>query len=101
MEKITLEFASNFKGLLSTQPEVMAKLIAVIDNTSQETWEEAHGLIISTINKGITLFQAVNKVDYDYPEFKMLDEPWVLPTKAVLLQAIRYAVFKDTYLKLN
>ena len=100
MKKIlALEFGTNMFGKL--KPEVKARLQAVIDNPCQETWDEAHSIIINGSGKMKTLWQAVLLVD---PTFQRsagynMDthtSKWkTIPSQQTIIEAINDAILKD------
>ena len=109
--KIDLTQASNMFGKLSD--EVRERLMAVINNPCEETWEDAHSIILNFgpgpgIGMGVTLWQAVIAVDSTFPktgpqtrwveddsELGGHSEPvsgWArVPDAETIVQAINYA----------
>lgn len=104
---IDLNAASNLFGALSG--EVRARLMAAIERPGEETWDDAHSIILNRdVGLGLTLWQAVIKVD---PAFASVPGPmtqWVedsgrgghyepvsgwsrTPSADVIRQAINYA----------
>lgn len=88
-----LDKGSNLFGSLS--PQVRARLFAVVDKPSQDTWNDAHGIILTSARM-TTLWQALlAHTDYDVaagPPHTPGQEPgpWpTLPTSEQLLIAIR------------
>lgn len=85
-----LDNGANLFG--SLRPEIRARLYAVVKNPSQETWNDANGIILSDFT---TLWQALLRhTDFDVtsgPAHGTGERPpWPkLPTRAQLLQAIR------------
>lgn len=86
-----LDKGTNLMGPLS--PEIRARLYAVVDKPNQETWADAHTIIISGMT---TLWQALLKhTDYDVtsgPSYAQGEAPgpWPkLPTSDQMLIAIR------------
>lgn len=47
--------------------ETKEKLRAVVANPTEETWDKAHGLVLSGSPRPYTLWQAVCAVDPDFP----------------------------------
>jgi len=80
--------------------EVRGRLRAVADNPTQDTWDAAHGIIIST-HPMLTLWQAVCKVNaahtFTGPTHRQLGARTVrgkwkaVPTQAEIVKAIRFA----------
>lgn len=66
-----MELGSNMLGKLN--PNIIERLHRVIRHPNNETWEDAHSIII---NKYTTLWQAVLKVKPDFIRSKPVDEPW-------------------------
>jgi len=101
MSKLALEFGTNMFGKL--KPDIKARLEAVIDNPCQETWEDAHSIILNADGKMTTLWQAVIKVDWDMPAGKPHDSEWPhIPSRETIIEAINLAVFKgDSTKNLN
>lgn len=90
--KLNLDRASNMFGPLDD--DVRARLEAVIDNPTEETWNDAHSIILrfgvlgDGLGLGITLWQAVGAVT----EGKVLEGWKAIPTRETILQAIAYAL---------
>jgi hypothetical protein len=65
--RIDLNAASNMLGPLPG--EVRARLMAAIANPCEETWDDAHTIILSWPERGmgVTLWQAVIAVDPSFP----------------------------------
>lgn len=92
-----LDAGSNLFGALS--PEVRARLFAVVDKPTQQTWSDAHGIILNAQTM-TTLWQAVlAHTDYDvtvgpsYMPGNGQTSGWPsIPTSDQLLLAIRAAV---------
>ena len=92
MSKIALEFGTNMFGKL--KPDVKARLQAVIDNPCQETWGDAHCIILNMEGGMTTLWQAVIKVDPMMPQRKPIDAPWsYIPSSEKIQEAINLAIF--------
>lgn len=97
--------AENLFGPLDD--EGRQRLIAVIDNPCEETWEAAHSLVI-TMRKGgmigATLWQAVIWVDSTFPDTGPIADAagnrlsgWDrIPDRDLLLRALRWAVSEET-----
>jgi len=95
MSEIALEFATNMFGKL--KPEIKARLQAVIDNPCQDTWEDAHCIILNADGRMTTLWNAVIAIDWDMPKRKPMDAPWsYIPSREIIIEAI-----KNTTLSLN
>jgi hypothetical protein len=91
---LSLEFATNMFGNL--KPDIKARLMAVINNPCQETWDDAHGIIINGSGKMITLWNAIHTVKPNFCHRKPLDAPWEeIPTSEEIIQAIKNVVYKD------
>ena len=94
MKTLALEFGTNMFGKF--KPEIKTRLQAVVDNPCQDTWEDAHCIILNAEGKMTTLWQAVIKIDWDMPCGKPLDSEWShIPTKETILKAINNTVFKN------
>lgn len=77
------------------EPEMMERLKAVVANPTQETWDNAHGIILEPTGGlgGTTLWQAWLAVDPAAPRSKPLDGPWPrIPDQLTVVRAIRWAV---------
>jgi hypothetical protein len=71
--------------------DVRTRLLAVLNNPCQQTWDDAH-TIIMTGAKMTTLWQAVIAVAPTFPRSKGIDEPWpVVPDQFTLCRAIKQA----------
>lgn len=91
---LSLEFATNLFG--NIKPEIKKRLQAVIDNPCQETWEDAHGIILNASGRFRTLWQGVLLVRPNYCNSKPCDAPWPeIPTSEEIVQAIRTVVFVE------
>ncbi len=82
----SLDKASNTLGSLT--PDVRARLYAVVENPTQETWNDAYSLMVSE-EQGITLWQAVVR----YGNYKVYrreaGEPWPqIPTREAILRGL-------------
>ena len=89
---LSLEFAANMFGNL--KPETKARLQSVIDNPCQDTWEDAYCIILN--KRGRTLWQSVLEVDSNFQDIKNSNENWSqIPTRELLIAAIKLAVYKD------
>jgi hypothetical protein len=64
-ERIDLNLADNMWGKLSG--EVRARLVAAINDPGEETWDDAHGIILRFGEGLLTLWQAVMAVDPTFP----------------------------------
>ena len=90
----SLEFASNMFGRL--KPEIKKRLQAVIDNPCQETWEDAHSIIINGSGRMKTLWNAIHTVRPDFCSRKPLSAPWEeIPTSEEIVQAIKNVAFTN------
>lgn len=84
-----LDMANNLRGVLTG--EARERLIAVLANPTQETWDDAYALIIDQENF-LTLWRAVLAVDPSFPGSKK-DGPWErVPDYDTLWRAVQYAV---------
>ena len=93
MSILALDFGSNIFGKL--KPEIKARLKAVIDDPCQETWDNSYSIILNANGKMITLWQAVCKVDWMFPQSKPSDSEWSkIPSRETIIEAINLAVFK-------
>jgi len=71
--------------------DVRKRLLAVLNNPCQTTWDAAHTIIITGVRM-TSLWQAVLVIDPTFPRSKGLDEPWpVVPDQFTLCRAIRAA----------
>jgi hypothetical protein len=104
---IDLNAAGNMFGPLSG--EIRVRLMAAINDPCEETWNDAYSIILLDVGLGLTLWQAVLKVDPSFAEAKGPVTRWVeddselgghsepvsgwsrTPTAEVLIQAIQYA----------
>jgi hypothetical protein len=96
---VGINFCENLFGKVS--PDIRAKLQAVIDNPTPQTWDDTFCLIIGGSFK--TLWQSVLEVDPDYlrsaTPFKLgeavdVNKKWSrVPSSAVLVKAINQAAF--------
>jgi hypothetical protein len=89
--------ATNLYGPLSA--EVRQRLDAVVSDPTNETWEDAHSIILNS--KGFrTLWQAVIKADPTFPTTGPRTDskgnqitPWArIPSRELLIEAINAAV---------
>ena len=89
---ISLEFATNMFGKL--KPEIKERIQAVIENPNQETWEDAHSIILNGSGRMKTLWNAIHTVRPSFCNRKPLDAPWdEIPTSEEIIQAIKNVVF--------
>lgn len=89
---LELEMARNFlEGRLT--PDIRRRLQAVVNNPTQETWSNAHSIIINPHGRVSTLWQAVMAVDPTFPNAgPRRGELWErIPSQDLLVRAIRYA----------
>jgi len=71
--------------------DVQKRLLAVLNNPCQTTWDAAHTIIITGVRM-TSLWQAVLAIDPTFPRSKGLDEPWpVVPDPFTLCRAIKQA----------
>lgn len=92
MKVIAPEFATNMFGHL--KPETKERLYKVIANPCQETWEDAHSIILSNKGKMPTLWNAVLEIDPSFIRHKKLDSEWPnIPTRETIIKAIDNIVF--------
>jgi hypothetical protein len=89
-----LEHGTNLFGPFD--PQVRARLFAVLDTPTQETWADAHTIILSAFGITTTLWRALLwHTDYDVTSGPAYTEgetpgPWAkLPTSEQLFTAIR------------
>lgn len=93
----TLAFCTNLFG--NIKPDVQKRLQAVIDNPTQDTWDDAHCIIISS-KRFKTLWQAVLEVDPSFQRSAKYDmenhkTKWdSIPTSETIVKAIKNTVFK-------
>ena len=91
---LSLEFATNMFGKL--KPEIKERLQAVIENPCQETWEDAHSIIINGSGRMKTLWNAIHTVRPDFCNRKPLNVPWEeIPTSEEIVQAIKNVAFTN------
>ena len=70
--------------------DVRQRLLAVLNNPCQQTWDNAHTIII-TGARMTSLWQAVLAIDSTFPRSKGLDEPWpVVPDQFTVCRAIKH-----------
>lgn len=97
--------AENLFGKLDD--DARRRLTAVIDNPCEETWSDAHSLIVTMGKGGVlgaTLWQAVLWVDPTFPDSGPLTDAagdrlcgWDrIPDRDLLLRALRWAVSEET-----
>lgn len=108
MMKFDLNAASNIFGPLDG--DVRARLVALVNDPSEENWNDAHSIILnSDVGLGLTLWQAVIKVDPSFDSVRGPVTRWVdddsaqrghsepvsgwerVPTAETIIQAINYA----------
>jgi hypothetical protein len=86
--KLLAECRNVFGGL---KGDVRKRLLAVLNNPSQKTWNDAHTIII-TGTKMTSLWQAVLAVDTTFTRSKPSEAPWpIIPDQFTLCRAIRQA----------
>jgi hypothetical protein len=91
-----LEMARNMFGKL--RPDIKTRLRAVLYQPTEETWEDAKGIIIGA-DRFTTLWQAVIAVDPSFPRTGQVTdargrvvERWKkIPSQETLIKALRYA----------
>lgn len=85
-----LDMASNYLGKLGD--DIRIRLQRVVENPTQDTWDDTYCILLSGEGKGVTLWQAVLAVCPSFPDSKPSDAPWpCVPSREVIIQAIRYA----------
>ncbi len=103
MEKkktLALEFATNMFGVI--RPEIKKRLERVINNPTQNNWDDAYCLIINSKGAMITLWQAVLKIDPQMPQSKPSDSKWqYIPSSETIIQAIKNATLSLDNRQLN
>lgn len=83
-----LDETTNMSGPLTG--EARDRLIAVLANPTQETWDDAYSLIVNR-NRFLTLWRAVLAVDPTFLRSKP-EGPWArVPDYDTLCRAIEYA----------
>ena len=89
--KVDTQFLAECRNVFGgLKGEVRARLIAVLNNPCQKTWDDAHTIII-TGPRMTSLWQAVIAIDPTFPRSKALDEPWpVIPDQFTLCRAIKH-----------
>jgi len=87
---LELDLARNMFGKLS--PAIRRRIEAVVSQPTQETWEDAHCIIIGS-DGWMTFWQAVIIVDPFFPRIgPSPDSEWSeIPSRAVLRTALQYA----------
>ncbi len=91
---LALEFASNIFGRI--KPEIKQRLQVVIDNPCQETWDDAHCIILNGSGRMITLWNAIVLIRPDFCRSKPCDMSWPeIPTSEEIVEAIKLAVYKE------
>jgi hypothetical protein len=94
--EISLFLCENMFG--AVKPEIIDRLQAVIDNPTQETWNDAHSIIVSKNRGFTTLWQAVLLIDPTFPRRASYDmethtSKWDrLPTSETIIKAIQTEV---------
>jgi len=97
MQKIDLDMASNLFGKLGT--DVRERLTAAIENPCNETWDDAHSIILNR-ESWTTLWQAVIAVDPSFPKTGpchntregLPRDAWpCVPDAETIVQAVNYA----------
>lgn len=89
--------ATNLYGPLSA--DVLARLDAVVSSPTNETWEDAHSIILNS-KRFVTLWQAVIHEDPTFPTTGPRTDnrgkqitPWPqIPSQELLIRAINAAV---------
>jgi hypothetical protein len=85
-KRASLNQAENMFGRLGPEPRV--RLRAVMDGPTQETWDAAYSLIINAASF-CTLWQAVLRVDPDFPRSRGEGETWArVPSQHTILRAL-------------
>jgi hypothetical protein len=86
--KLIVECRNVFGGL---KGDVRKRLLAVLNNPCQRTWQDAHTIII-TGARMTSLWQAVIAVSPNFTRSKSCEEPWpLIPDQFNLCRAIRHA----------
>lgn len=86
--RLIAECRNVFGGL---KGDVWKRLLAVLNNPCQRTWNDAHTIII-TGARMTSLWQAVLAVDPTFIRSKPCEEPWpTVPDQFTLCRAIRHA----------
>lgn len=93
---IELDFATNLFGKMKS-PE-RSRLMALINNPNQQTWDDAHGIILNRQN-WMTLWQAILAIDPTFPtrgqakdDRGRVVEKWPrVPTSDLVIRALKYA----------
>lgn len=86
--KLIADCRSVFGGL---KGDVRKRLLAVLNNPCQKTWDDAHTIII-TGARMTSLWQAVIAVAPTFPRSKPCNALWpVIPDQFTLCRAIRHA----------
>jgi hypothetical protein len=94
---LSLGMAANMFGRLSQ--DVIDRLEKVISDPNEETWEDAHCIILSMNGGVITLWNAVLEVDPTYLRRKSMDAPWGdIPSSGTISKAISNLLLKPTNL---
>jgi hypothetical protein len=90
-----LDMTQNMRGHLTGKAR--DRLVAVLANPTQETWQDACVLILNRDGfKTLTLWQAVIAVDPTFPTSKPSGKPWSrVPDYDLIARAIRYAVTRE------
>lgn len=83
-----LDKVASLRGHLTG--EARDRMIAVLSNPTQETWDDAFGLIVNP-NGFLTLWRAVLAVDPTFPRSKNGDNWDRIPDYDTLWRAIRFA----------
>ena len=94
---LAINFCTNLFG--TVKPDIVKRLQAVIDNPNQETWDDAHCLIISS-KRFKTLWQAVLEVDPTFQRSSGYDmdthtTKWQsIPSSETIVKAIQNTVLE-------
>ena len=101
MKTTVLNFATNLFGK-NLSPNIKQRLESVIENPNQDTWEDAHSIVINGAGRTYTLWQAVLLIDPEFVCSKPLDAPWPkIPSSETIVKAIRAAVFQQNKVAKN
>lgn len=91
MEIEILQFAKNEHGLIINQPDVLAKLKAVIKNPCEETWEDAYDIVLDGMS--MNLWQAVLWVNPNFSDCKIGEDWDEIPCAWTVSKAVKLAIF--------
>lgn len=88
---LAFEFATNMFGKI--KPEIKERLRAVVENPSQETWDDTFSIILNS--RMTTLWQAVLEVQPTFQSRRESGKQWTqIPSRETIIEAIKIAVYE-------